>query len=481
MRVFRKEDIRKVDQQAEQQGFSVFSLMENAGVGLALHIQPYLNNDDRILIVSGRGNNGGDGIVLARYLLLAGFDVHLTFPFGLPKTAPVKEHLAYYESQGYGMEEWHPPASYDVIIDAMLGIGTVLPLREHVAEVLHWCNASSALRIAIDVPTGVQADQGDVDEEVVFTADYTFALHGAKPSAFLLPSSKFYGKVTAISIGLNEDSHIQVITQKKVEQTLPKRGAATHKGTFGTSLLVAGSDEMPGSALLAAIGAIRSGTGKLMIGTSQLAASIIAPIVPEATYLLNGLQRISKGDMPGKIAAIGIGPGIADIQLAQLALEELWKQEAPVVVDAGALVHRQNWHAKGPLILTPHPGEFSRLTGKSIKEIQANRMALASEFAEQHQLYLVLKGNNTVIACPDGNVFINPTGNSGLAKGGSGDVLTGMIVSMLATHENVQDAVINAVFIHGLCADKWAEQRHEASMVASDLNDLLPIVLKELD
>src|SRR5690606_10050283 len=135
----------------------------------------------------------------------------------------------------------------------------------------------------------------------------------------------------------------------------------------------------------------------------------------------------------------------------------------------------------GPIILTPHPGEFSRLTGLSVTEIQANRLEVAREFSEKHHVILVLKGNQTVIAFPDGEIFINPTGNSGLAKGGSGDVLTGMIVSMLTTHKRIKDAVINAVYIHGLCAEKLAENHSEASMVAGDFNNVLPVVLKELD
>src|SRR5699024_8774486 len=173
------------------------------------------------------------------------------------------------------------------------------------------------------------------------------------------------------------------------------------------------------------------GTGKLMIATSKLAASVIAPVVPEATYMLDGLERISHGEIPSKIAAIGIGPGIVNEALVQKALEYFMKQNTPMVVDAGALLKRRNWSSKGPMILTPHPGEFSRLTGISVKDIQANRIQMAKEFSQKHSVILVLKGQYSVIAFPNGKVFINPTGNSGLAKGGSGDVLTGMIVSML--------------------------------------------------
>ncbi|HLR70958.1 MAG TPA: NAD(P)H-hydrate dehydratase [Pseudogracilibacillus sp.] len=481
MRVYRKEDIREIDEQAERQGFRLFALMENAGCGLADKIIPLIEREDRIVILSGRGNNGGDGIVLARYLLLAGFNVVLTFPLGEPKTEVAKQHLQYYNSEKFEVAPWNPSEQFDVIIDALLGVGTKLPLRKNVNEMIHWCNMQKALRIAIDVPTGVQANRGEVEEQGVFHADYTFALHGVKPSAFLIPSSAYYGKVTAVSIGLKQESSISVTTRKSVQNSLPERGDSVHKGTFGTSLLVAGSDEMPGSALLAATGALRSGTGKLMIATSKLAASVIAPVVPEATYMLDGLERISHGEIPSKIAAIGIGPGIVNEAFVQKALEYFMKQNTPMVVDAGALLKRRNWSSKGPMILTPHPGEFSRLTGISVKDIQANRIELAKEFSQKHSVILVLKGQYSVIAFPNGKIFINPTGNSGLAKGGSGDVLTGMIVSMLATHKSIEAAVINAVYIHGLCANKWSETNSSASMVASDFKALLPRVLKELE
>lgn len=479
VQVYHAETINEIDQKAKRQGFSLFTLMENAGRGLAAKIKRLIKTEDRIIILCGKGNNGGDGTVIARYLLQEGFNVTLTFPLGMPKTEPTKEHLHYFKEQKFKIDSLDRNEQFDVIIDAILGIGTKLPLRENIREVIKWSNAQQALRISVDVPTGVQSNHGDTDD-IAFVADYTFALHGIKPSAFLLPSSTYYGKLDTVSIGLKQNSNVHITSRKRVVKTLPKRDPDSHKGTFGTSLLIAGSDEMPGSALLAATGAIRSGTGKLMIGTTKFAASIIAPVVPEATYFIDGLEKTANEQLPEKVAAIGIGPGLSNESLVYEALNFLFKKEIPLVIDAGALLKRKNWAANGSVILTPHPGEFSRLTGFSVKEIQANRLEVTSEFAKQHSVILVLKGNYTVIAFPDGEIFINPTGNSGLAKGGSGDVLTGMIVSMLTTHKTIKDAVINAVYIHGLCAEKWAENYSEASMVASDFNKLLPLVLKEL-
>lgn len=275
-------------------------------------------------------------------------------------------------------------------------------------------------------------------------------------------------------------SGVQVTSEKMVRGTLPVRESSGHKGTFGTSLLVAGSDEMPGSAALVAIGAIRSGTGRLVIATSERALPIVSAHVPEATFITDGVRRISEGDIP-PIDAVGIGPGLIEGTKTKQALEQLFQLGVPVVVDAGALEERTNWRAQGPVIITPHPGEFSRMTGYTIAEIEDNREEFARSFAMRHEVTVVLKGKHTVISFPSGETFINPTGNTSLAKGGSGDVLTGMLTSFLATHKQLEYAVINAVYIHGLCASLWAEKHSEATMTASDFATLLPVVLKRLE
>lgn len=483
MYVYHENEIRQIDKQAVAQGLSMYTLMENAGSGLFQHIQSLLNENDRILILAGKGNNGGDGIVLARYLKMHGYQVTLTFPLGEPKTKVAKEHLRYYESQGFSVDLWNQEQTYDVIIDSLLGIGTKLPLHKNIQEIITWCNQKDALKISIDLPTGVQADHGKVDEAII--ADYTFCLHGYKPAAFLLPASQFFGNIQVVDIGLKQTSNIRLLTKTDVQKTWPLRQQAGHKGTFGTSLLIAGTDHMPGSALLAGIGAIRTGTGKLTIATTTKVASMITPRVPEATFLLNGLQKIANGVIPEKVAAIGIGPGLDDQQQVISALQTLNETDLPLVIDAGGLIPLEQWKQKNnrkqPIVITPHPGEFSRLTNKSIEDIQANRITLANNYAKTHGITVVLKGQYTVIAFPHGEVRINPTGNNALAKGGSGDVLTGMIVSMLTTHNHWQDAVNNAVYLHGLCGDVWVEHNSSASMVASDFDQLLPTVIRSIE
>lgn len=490
MYIYTANDIHNIDRQAEEKGFSLFTLMENAGRSIFETCIPFVNKQDHIVILAGKGNNGGDGIVLARYLKDNGYHITLCFPLGEPKTEIAKAHLHFYKQHDDLSNEPYTKTQPDVIVDALLGVGANPPLREDVKKVLQWANEQQAKRYAIDIPTGVGADDGGLEwtksqqDTVVFQADITFTLHGAKPSAFLLPASSYYGQVIPVSIGLKQNSNMTLMTKNMVQLTLPKRNEAAHKGTFGTSLLFAGSDNMPGSALLATIGAIRSGTGKLILATSSFAASVITPCVPEATFMFNGLKAFNNtGKLPDKISSIGIGPGLQDSSAVKKALDSLMQTNIPLVIDAGALLKNYNWKRPNgaPTILTPHPREFSRLTGISTENIQNNRIHLAQQFAMEQHIILVLKGQHTVIALPNGHVFLNPTGNTGLAKGGSGDVLTGMITSMLSYYSEPVNAVKNAVYIHGLCADKWAKTNSETTMTASDFHQLLPKVFQAIE
>lgn len=489
MHIYEADAIKKIDQQAVDRGFSLFSLMENAGRNIFEAMREYLNKSDSILILAGTGNNGGDGIVLARYLAAEAFDVQLTFPLGEPKSPTAKTHLEYAKKEGIHVQtEEYSSERVTILIDALLGVGVEPPLRKNAADIVKWANQLPARRFAIDLPTGVAANHGAVSpinssaDSLAFSAEITFTLHGAKPSAYLLPSASFYGKLIPVPIGLKQTSSMRVLTQQDVQDSLPKRESAGHKGAFGMSLLFAGTDAMPGSAILAAIGAIRSGTGKLMIGTTPLVTSILAAHVPEATYLPGGLDTLkTTGKLPKKVSAIGIGPGLDDTASINQALEKILQSDLPVVIDAGALYVNRDWSRNAPTILTPHPGEFSVLIGKSIADIQQNRITLSSRFATENDVILILKGKDTVIAFPDGTVRINPTGNNGLAKGGSGDVLTGMLTSFLSYDKNVYSAVENAVYIHGLCADIWAETKSTRSMTASDFQTLLPEAFDRLE
>ena len=369
MFIYTEQDIRKADQYAHKNGLSVNALMETAGRSLFEEVKKLVRQNESILILSGRGNNGGDGIVLARYLKQNGYQVDLVLPFGEPKTNTSLEHFQFYKANGFSYSlKINKQKKYDCIIDALLGVGTKLPLSEEYNEVVRWCNDYDALKIAVDLPTGVMADTGDVGE--AFQADYTFSLHGVKPSTFFTPANRFFGRIRALDIGIPHKSNWRTWTKEDCLNTLERRKIDAHKGTFGTGLLLAATNEMPGSAILAALGAMRMGIGKLMVGTTQYAASVIASVVPEATYWFNGLEKVANGEVPEGIKACAVGPGLTDEKLVDHALATLWDQDLPIILDAGALKERQLPKRKAPVIITPHPGEFSRLTGLSTKEIQ---------------------------------------------------------------------------------------------------------------
>ena len=468
MFIYTSKQIKDIDSLAEQKGMSLFALMENAGSGLFRQIIEVITRDEKVVILAGKGNNGGDGIVLARYLKNKGFDAVLIFPLGLPKTKTAREHLAYYQACGYEIDAFTKDIRADVVVDGLLGVGSQLPLRADVAEITDWINQHHKV-IAIDLPTGVFSDTGDVDEHAVH-AQYTYALHGFKPSTFLFPSSEYFGETKVVDIGLQQKSDWRVWTDRDVRETLPKAFGNTHKGTFGTGLLIGGCDEMPGSVALAAIGAVRFGIGKLSVATTKHASLFIGSFVPEATFIYDN----PFSNEQQTFSSIAIGPGLNPNEELEDTIIEVLKQPLPVILDAGALSSRSYKKRHAPTILTPHPGEFNRLTGKSSMEIQSNRIQLAQRFAQEHDVTVVLKGSYTVIAYPDGTGIINLTGNRALSKGGTGDTLTGMLLASVNTHEGVKEAVANTVFLHGACADEWIKNHGVQTMSAHDFDSLLP-------
>lgn len=275
------------------------------------------------------------------------------------------------------------------------------------------------------------------------------------------------------------DNNVGFWNADNVKATLPERDEASHKGSFGTGLLIAGSPDMPGAAMLAGIGAMRSGIGKLVIGTAEEVIPIIVQRLPEATYERNGLKKIAEGKlMIDQFRVIAVGPGIVPNELAEKAIIKILDSDVPVILDAGALSKRDYKERQAPTILTPHPLEFSRITGVKVNELQQNREHYAQVCAKKLGVTIVVKGQHTIVAFPDGETWKNLTGNSALAKGGTGDTLTGMLLGMLCIHDNWKHAVLNAVFLHGACADAWLKKRSAHTMLAHELTDFLPKVWK---
>lgn len=275
---------------------------------------------------------------------------------------------------------------------------------------------------------------------------------------------------------------IQTWTDSHVKNTLPGRAEDAHKGTYGTALLVAGSASMPGAALLAGNGAMRGGLGKLEIATDETVIPVIVPALPEATYIPNGLDKISCNEFDiSHYKAAAVGPGIMPGDQTEQAISRLLNSSLPLLLDAGALTDRSYPNRQAPIILTPHPGEFSRITGCSTEELAKDRAGHAGKWSRKLGVTVVLKGKRTVTAFPDGTVWENPTGNSALAKGGTGDTLSGLILGMLCCHADWKHAVLNAIFLHGACSDRWIGTRSPHSMLAHDITDLLPEVWKSYE
>ena len=276
--------------------------------------------------------------------------------------------------------------------------------------------------------------------------------------------------------------NITVWSKQHVLKTLPLRDPGSHKGTFGTALLIAGSPGMPGAAVLSATAAMRSGLGKLVVATDKESVLPIAVHVPEATYDLNLFNQMEQPDFSFEdYRAIAIGPGMPPDDKTEMAVRRLLAAGKPLVLDAGALSKRHYDDAAAPVILTPHPAEFSRITGVTVEELQHKRNYHASSWAVKLGVAIVLKGPRTVIAFPDGKTFSNPTGNSALAKGGTGDTLTGMLLGFLCFHENWQHAVLNAVHLHGACSDEWIKTRSPHTLLVHELSTMLPKVMKSFE
>jgi hydroxyethylthiazole kinase-like uncharacterized protein yjeF len=473
--IYTSKEIKEIDALAEKQGMPPFSLMENAGSGLFREIASICKKEETIAVFAGKGNNGGDGIVLSRYLIQNGYSVDLIFPLGEPKTKESLQHFSYFKACGFEAAPFDKNKKYDWMIDCLLGAGSHFPLREDLKDLLEWIGTQGSKVISVDLPTGVSSDTGEVDDNAI-KADHTLAIHGYKPSCFLFPSAEYYGKTKVVEIGLPHTSDWRVWTEADVKRDWPKRGPNAHKGTFGTGLLIAGSDDMPGSAALCAIGAIRFGVGKLMVSTTRHASTVISSFVPEATFTFKGLEGLAQEELEKQYSAVAMGPGLYPDEKLEQFISKLLKQDVPVILDAGALKEREYPERSEPVILTPHPGEFSRLIQKPSKEVQSNRLELASKFARDHQVHVVLKGEYTIIAFPDGSGYINKTGNASLAKGGTGDTLTGILLASLGNHKEVKTALANAVYIHGRCSDVWVEKNGAQTLAAHDFGMLLPEV-----
>ncbi|MFO8087193.1 MAG: NAD(P)H-hydrate dehydratase [Bacteroidales bacterium] len=475
-------------------------LMERAGTNCYQWIAERLQKDQKVMVYAGVGNNAGDGLVISRLLAAEGYKVELvvlkfsdkfsddfTVNFErLKKQQKVKIHQAELKSQ------IPVPGSDDLVVDAIFGSGLGRPVKGLPAEAIRIINDSAAVVVAVDIPSGMYADHiTDENAGAVIHADYTLSLQMPKLSMMLAGSEKFSGTLVVIPIGLHPaflqtvETPYQLITSS-FRQFIPDRHRFSHKGDFGHALLIAGSYGKMGACVLAAKAALRSGAGLVTAHVPQKGYDIIQTAVPECMTIIDPDQEI-QANMPelSPYNVVAVGPGIGKGSQTQKLLKLLIQQaQKPMVLDADALnilAENKTWLSFLPpqSVLTPHPGEFDRLVGKSDNAFQ--RLEKARDFAQRYQVYLVLKGAFTAVCTPSKHVWFNTSGNPGMATAGSGDVLTGIVAALIAQNLAPFEAATLGVYLHGCAGDIAALDLSETALIASDVIAYLPLAFQELD
>jgi len=504
MRLFTSAEAFAMDSFAMDAGIPALSLMELAGAGAAAEIRARWPVDGRqVLIACGPGNNGGDGFVVARHLANAGAFVQVLRIDPKRKLSPeaalnlkILHNLAVpvfdvpdFEVLGH-LVPWFDEA--DLLVDALFGIGLDRAPAGLFAEVIRLLNESPGLRVALDVPSGLDADRGTPQGETV-RADLTVTFGAPKIGLYTSPGFEWCGETSVVDISwptsaVPEGPGVFLLEDDWLASRQPPRGRSAHKGTFGHTLVWAGSPGKAGAAILAAEAALAMGSGLVTVLSG---ADLLPVFMQRFTEIM--CEAVSPADRPPGPAdldailaacegrcVLALGPGLAlTPQTGKLVHELVRRCPIPMVIDASALTLLAEKpdtlkKAKAPVILTPHPGEFSRLTGQDVAEIQKNRLEAARSFAARMGVVVVLKGARTVIAAPDRCAAINPTGNPGMATAGSGDVLTGFVASLLGQGLSPMDAACAAVFLHGRAGDLAASEKGEPGLRATDLLHALP-------
>ena len=507
--------MRQIEEDCTRIGISVSVLMENAGRAVAEEVRKILGTIDqqRILILIGPGNNGGDGLVAARYLHDWGAKVSLY----LFSQRPADDaNFKLIQERGITCAEITQDENMgklneillttDTVIDALFGTGKSRSLRDTFLQALSTVGIAKKKRpglriIALDLPSGLDADTGAVDPACLY-ADYTITLGFPKPGLFNSPGKERVGKLTVVDIGipshLAKRAHSELLTSDWARSVLPRRPLEANKGTFGKVLVVAGSINYIGAAYLACSGAIRVGAGLVTLATPASLQPILASKLTEVTYL--PLPESHRGIVsPGAAKLIhrqlnqydvlllgcGLGQSRPAIRFVGATLLREDVTLLPLVLDADALntlAKIPNWWLQLPneAILTPHPGEMARLVGVSVEEVQQDRQEMAKRVSLDWKKTVVLKGAYTVIANPEGQCRISPVANPGLASAGTGDVLSGAIAGLVAQGLSLFDAASLGVYLHAEAGEMVRAKLGDTGMIATDLLPALPQVIKQL-
>ena len=500
MKITTAAEMREIDRgTSERFGVASLSLMEKAGGAVADVAASLWPQARKIGIICGKGNNGGDGFVAARRLRALGKSVGVLL---LAEPAELRgDAAAMFARMGIeprvarsaaelGTPEARAILGSDLLIDGILGTGFHPPVSGLYAEAIQAIHAAAAPVVAIDIPSGADSDAFAPDDHLKCRADAIVTFTAPRPAHVF--GGLTAGPVVVAPIGSPEEAivsqlELDVVAPRDVLPMVEARPRVANKGNFGHVLVVGGSLGKAGAAAMAGLAALRTGAGLATVATAQSVLPTVAGFAPEV--MTEPLAESEAGTISitareyGRLDAIvrgktvlALGPGISrhpdTVQFIRAVVD---KYQLPLVIDADGLnafegaAERLDGSAR-PLVLTPHPGEMSRLTGLSTKEVQADRIGVARRFAREHHCFLVLKGHRTLVAEPGGHVWVNPTGNPGMASGGTGDVLTGAVAAMVAQHpNNVARAVAAAVYLHGLAGDVACESVGEHSLIATDL------------
>ncbi len=513
MKLVTAHTMQELDRRAiEEYDISGLELMEQAGKGCAEHILAAFGTGKpkKVLILAGKGNNGGDGHVIARYLLEKDWQVQVVV---LAKREEIRgdalvnlnllpeEILNFCTDQEQFAEQYKKELQQvDLLVDAMLGTGLNHDLQELYLTAVELVNSSPAKVVAVDIPTGIHGTTGRILGKAV-KANLTVTFASAKIGHVLYPAAEYVGRLAIVDIGipthlLEEAPGYDYLDEKLMSPLVKKRDRSAHKGSFGHCLIVAGSTGKTGAAALAANSAVRTGSGLVTLAVPETLNPVLEikttevmtlplPDAGSGQLITHAVPTLEKHLV--RKDALAIGPGIdhrpASVAVVQSMLEHV---ALPMVIDADGLnaiaedtsvLYRKR---SSTVILTPHPGEMSRLLGSALPDMAAIRISVAQEFARTFGVYLILKGARTIIAAPDGSAAINGSGNPGMASGGMGDVLTGIITSLLGQGYSAWDACRLGVFVHGLAGDIVAMEQGEAGMTATDLIERIPLAFNRL-
>jgi hydroxyethylthiazole kinase-like uncharacterized protein yjeF len=510
MKIVSAAEMREIDRTtSERFGVPSLTLMENAGSAVARFVLSNYTRAERISVICGKGNKGGDGFVAARKLRETGLAVRILLlcsPDELRGDAAamfqkltIHPQIARDES---GLAATPELWDADVVVDAILGTGFRPPVSSLYAAAIRKMNESPAPVVAVDIPSGADADAmhsqpgGSVARAngiVTFTAP-----RPAHVFADLTMGPTVIASIGSPETAIVSKSALELSTPADFARLLAPRYRDANKGSYGHVLVIGGSLGKAGAAAMAGFSALRVGAGLSTVATPKSVLPTVAGFHPElmtealketsvGTIASSNLQSILLDRVIEHKSVLAIGPGIGrEVETQDFVRTILKRYQTPIVLDADGLNAFENRAGEltghnSPVVITPHPGEMSRLAEQSVADIQANRLEVARNFAREHDLIVVLKGHRTLIASPEGKVWVNPTGNPGMAAGGTGDVLTGMIAGIIAQHpKEIFLATALAIYLHGLAGDVAAEELGEEPLVASDLIRFVPQSLMRL-